>query len=286
MVSTYENIRISTYNVLYIKDLKIVVKINEHATAEITAVLDESEKDNPIYDTSIGTTIDVMSDLSDDETIFTGTVSRIKVLQSQGIYYLKIKAVSNSKQMDIKLKSRSFQDKSQLVNDIIKKITKEYPNGDVIDTASNNKSTEKLIMQYEETDWEFIKRIASFFNVGLVPDSKSKGVKYFFGLPKGKHRGNLKEFNYSVTKEVTRFLREKENENQDIKDLDKVFYEIESDEFFNIGDTVIYENVKFYIKEYVLEIKNSRCINTYTVSTEKGCSKETIYNNKIIGLSI
>lgn len=285
-VTTYEHVRIKPYTVETIEHIKITSKINEHVDVEITAIIPEEEKDNPIYDTSIGTKIEVLSDTEETGVLFIGMVKKVKIKQSQGVYYLYISAGSNTIKMDIKLKSRSFQDKGETYEQIIKNITGEYPQGDVIDTASEGKSTGKFIIQYEETDYRFISRLCSMHNQGLVPYSKVDGIKYFFGLPEGKDRGKLEEYNYSVTKEVTNYHKEKENENTTISHLDKVYYEVECEKFFDIGDTISYNDVKFYIKEYVIEIKNSVVLNTYILTTKEGCSVETFYNDKIIGLSL
>ena len=37
----------------------------------------------------------------------------------------------------------------------------------------------ELIVQYEETDWEFLKRIFSQLEITISPDTQTEGVVYF-----------------------------------------------------------------------------------------------------------
>ncbi len=45
--------------------------------------------------------------------------------------------------------------------------------------------TGELVLQYYETDWEFLKRIASRRHQFLVPDPQTMGIKLSYALPKG-----------------------------------------------------------------------------------------------------
>ena len=58
--------------------------------------------------------------------------------------------------------------------DMIKKVIKKYQGSDVIDNVTKGKAIENFIMQYQETDWEFIKRVASHFQAPIVSISFSR----------------------------------------------------------------------------------------------------------------
>jgi len=186
------------------------------------------------------------------------------------------------------LRNRSFQDQNQTYQAMLKEIAYAYPGGDVIDTVTNEVQLDRFIMQYEETDWQFVKRLASLFNAGLVPSYKIDhvGPRYFFGLPKGKDRGDLTEYNYTLVKEITGYLRERANGNPDLGSLDKLYYQVASEKFFNIGDSVNYRGHKLYIQETVTQIEKAVVVNHYKLSTAQGCSRATFYNDRIIGLSL
>ncbi len=282
MITTYEHIKISPYKIEYLEKLKITQKINDHARLYLTAVISEPEKDSPVSKTKEKSPIEVQAD---GAVIFSGEVENIQVRHARGVYYLELEGVSGTMQMDIKRKARSFQDKSEQYQAIVAELTGEY-SGDVIDTASKDAATKKFLMQYEETDWEFIKRLASHFNTGLVPSIKTGGVKYFFGLPNGVSRGNLEEYHYSFSKRIVEYLRSQQNTNPSIEHADKKCYTISTEAFFDIGDKVSYQDESLYISEAVYEIKKAVIQNTYRLTTKNGCSQDMLFNDRIIGLSL
>ena len=58
--------------------------------------------------------------------------------------------------MDLE-KNRSFQDKHMTYGKLLRKIVSSYEGGDIIDHLSDGKEIEELFVQYQETDWEFLK---------------------------------------------------------------------------------------------------------------------------------
>ncbi len=63
--------------------------------------------------------------------------------------------------MDTNLHIRTYQNSSIKYRDIIKSILSNYINGNYIVTAENNKNIENLVLQYKESNWEFIKRFVN-----------------------------------------------------------------------------------------------------------------------------
>ena len=62
----------------------------------------------------------------------------------------------------------------------------DYGNGGVVFASPFPDRTGELILQYHETDWEFLKRMASRKHAFLVPETAVTGMKFFFGMPVGK----------------------------------------------------------------------------------------------------
>ena len=79
--------------------------------------------------------------------------------------------------MDRKKIKRSYQDIKKTYGEIIKSIKTEgnYEFNFIPLEKIEKKETGELLIQYEESDWEFLKRIASIFGTGLVmEDGKSE----------------------------------------------------------------------------------------------------------------
>lgn len=51
---------------------------------------------------------------------------------------------------------------------------------------NKGKGTERFFMQYKETDWNFMKRLAGYANTMIMPEYTVPGRKVYFGCRKNK----------------------------------------------------------------------------------------------------
>lgn len=281
----YENLEVIPYDFISLLELKVENKINEHGRLYLKGVVSKENKDTYINDTETQIEINHVSQ-EVSIPVFVGRVVDIKIQCVRDVYYMEVEALTNTYELDLAYKRVSFQNKEKAYRDIVNGIMSNYKGGDFIDTVLNGTKIEKLIVQYDETDWEFLKRIASRFNEGLIVDSCAKGPRFWFGLPKGKNAGNLSHFNYSVSKDISSFRLLKENHKKDFLEKEFVSYEIETDKILNIGDSVNFNGQNLIIYETQLYFKESSLKCIYKLKGKKGIAQNSLYNNKIIGLSI
>ncbi|MCX7746059.1 MAG: hypothetical protein N2645_04070 [Clostridia bacterium] len=281
------DIKVLPYNIRPV-ELKITKEINEHARIRLKAMVPEGEKDKYVKMTQSHTLVEVChtKEGSVSTVLFKGIVTNIDVKSVRDIYYLELEALSCTFDMDLKLKKRSFQNKDMLYTMLIGEVIHQYPRSDFIDEIAKEKKLEKFIVQYDETDWEFLKRMASHFNAGLIPDALSDTTKFWFGKPTGSERGDLENYNFSVNKEIEWFRRSSENFNEGIEENDFVYYTIEADEIFNIGDSVNFQNKKLYVKKSTAAIIGGILKHEYMLAPEKGLSQNRIMHQQVLGASI
>lgn len=284
-VSTYENIQVAPFDLLHIYDLRITKTINQHASLFITGVVSEDKKDDYVKTTKSEAQIEV-SQGKNKTPVFKGVIVNVEIQAVRGVYYIQIEALSNTYNLDIKLKNHSFQNGGMTYNSLVKKVLSGYSGADFIDSASNGKSIEKFTLQYQETDWEFIKRMASRFNAGLVPDVLSDKPKFFFGVKEGASKGNLEEYDYSVRKKISDFRFSSANHIKGINENDFVYYEVETVEPMEIGSSVTFNNISLFVCESTVFMKDGILTYQHILTPKKGLSQNTIYNEKITGLSL
>lgn len=102
--------------------------------------------------------------------------------------------------MDIRPKRRSFQKTEDSYNNLFSHVTSSYTDAEVIDEASHGAAIGELLVQYNETDWAFVKRIASRLHAALIPITMQQGLKYVIGVPHSSAPQPLNEHNYSIKK--------------------------------------------------------------------------------------
>lgn len=286
VTNTYKDITVTPFEFIQLKHLKITQEINEHSYISLMGMIDKKDKDEYIEGTKLGSQVEVYQQVNKaQETLFKGMIQDIQVTNVNDTYYLEIKAVSNSYMMDIREVSRSFQNINDTYTAIFSKIAKEY-GGDSMDKATNQAPTQKYIIQYKETDWQFIKRLASRFNSAIFPDVKSNAPKFYCGVPTIGGGKKLDDFNYSLRKKLKDFAVSSQNTNTEISDLDRTEYIVETTEFLELCEAVSYKDISFYVRALTYEVKDSLVTNTYILTTKKGLSVDKLYNDNIRGVSL
>jgi uncharacterized protein involved in type VI secretion and phage assembly len=66
---------------------------------------------------------------------------------------------------------------------LIENILAEYKGAGYGDIVTNGTPLSEFILQYRETDWEFLKRLASHFKTGLVAAAEINKPHFYFGIP-------------------------------------------------------------------------------------------------------
>ncbi|WP_230199402.1 hypothetical protein [Bacillus ndiopicus] len=141
-------------------------------------------------------------------------------------------------------------------------------------------------MQYAETDWQFLKRLASRFNTGLVPAATFAQPKFHFGIPIGKAQGKLEDYHYTVRKRLADYLRYTENGNDGMEEHDFLYYEVETDKVLALGDTVSFNKQTLYIRAASTTMKDGLLKHVYTLATKNGMKQPELFNDNVVGLSL
>lgn len=286
---TYNNLDILTpYEIKHINELRIERKINEHTVLFLSGVIPDEKKDSLIETATAEDTIEVvqLEEGSKVRNLFKGVVSNIGVRCVKGIYYFELEALSFTCKMDIKLIHRSFQNIEMSYDDLIKKVLKGYAGADYKDYATNGSTLDEFTVQYNETDWQFIKRMASRFGAVLIPQVDADGPKFFFGIPDEKDGSLPEELDYTAKKDISSYLYLSYNSVDGLDDLDFVFYEVESSTYLDIGDKVKFLEKGMVVAGSKAELKNGTMKFTYTLAFPNGIIQKRINNSLITGAAI
>ena len=281
----YEKIRVNGYNLEAIKSLKIETNINEHALLKLTGILNNEVQDSDISSTTNNKTIEVYYDDNDSTTLFYGIVTNIEISVELDVYTLNLEAKSMSYLMDIKLQSKSFQNISMTTHTLIDSIMGNYSEANYILNIPDEEVNE-LLIEYEETDWEFLKRIASKYNQGLFPVKEGKDIEFVMAVPEQSKELKAENINYKIYKDLNEYKYMLENYLQDACEADYLTYEISNYEILKLGDNIQFQGQTFYIYEGIYEIENGILTNSYKLRMKNGLRQERMFNTKIIGSSI
>ena len=287
-VYTYGDIVVSPYKFEKIINLKITREINEHGKLYISGIISDENEDKYVEVADADETIKVSVKDDEDKTtdLFEGIVTNISINASNDVRTLEIEALSKTFLMDIQKKSRSFQNEESTYGDVFKIVNSDYSKIQMIDSVTYGAKIDKLIVQYKETDWEFIKRLASHFNGGVVPECQLTDIKYSLGVSGDSKVYDLNEFNYSMKKGLQEYNIKSANETYDLTDINLISYEVTTNKIINLYSQASFKGRKLFIYKCEIEMVDGILSNKYILRDEKGMKVRKIYNNNIVGVSL
>ncbi len=162
--------------------LKIDSRIGEHTVGKIKYIA--SLQQINIYDAAIDKDEDIKiiisgrsnisneNRTSDDKIFLNGIIDDIKLSEIKtGSLVVEITCISKSIILDRIPRYRSFQDPSLTYSEIAEEINKNYgANGEkIISVGEDMKEVPRMTIQYNETDWEYLKRLASYTGQPVMP---------------------------------------------------------------------------------------------------------------------
>lgn len=285
----YESLRFyGPFQPLHIEQLQITRAINDHAFLHISGMLSE-EQGAACIDQNMEQEPIVIRQLNDQgqslRRLFHGIVTRMSVHCVRGVYTFELEAASHSYQMDIKRKRRSYQDIHRTYDDLVTALVPKYQYGDAIDTVSNYAKLETFVLQYEETDWAFLKRLASRFGSVLVPEVTAASPKVFFGMPEGKQHKVERDVFYRVRKTFHELDGKKPGERAG----SYVTYMIESLQYYALGDLItlpIGQGKELVVVRAVTTLADGLLRTRYDLQAEQDIRYARYENNQATGISL
>ena len=291
----------SSYELMKIVDIKIKNKPNKHGYLYLKALIHESINFNSAIEASIEDEICVyeeIEDTNDDDLIninkvdernsrrlFYGIVQKVKTINVNGIYYLEIQALTSSSKLDIKEKSRSFQNVKMTYDALIGEILKEYSGFSFSQNVGKGQKIDKPLFQYKETDWSFLKRIVSELNSELYCDIINLNYMFNFGIAHNQSYELDDNIDYDVCKDIKSFY-EAGGTNSGYDDTDFFYYEIEKKDIFEIGSEISYKLKDFYVREYEAYKNKEDIFYKYKLCRKNGVWQSIIYNELLKGATL
>ncbi len=213
-----------------IREFVLNEKMNEHQKLEIQLEMDDEQRKNleriiQKEDVEIQVELEKVGENTGKRRIFNGVIDYFEILD-YGSYGCRIllRAFSKSVIFDRKneKKYRVFQDTSFKFSDIIDEINKDYIEKKLEIKYSDvaKKAIGNLVVQFNETDWEFLVRIASHLKTGLF--IVEQGMILFGMIEMSEVKKENKYFSdYSL-----------------VRDYKNLYYKVRSNKVINLGDTV------------------------------------------------
>jgi len=140
------------------------------------------------------------------------------------------------------------------------------------------------VVQYQETDWEFVRRMASRFGLCVYPEPSTGGAKVYLGIPETGDVCKLEETGY--TARVDRRFYKAGGEAAGYSRGQFLTYEVESWEDYRVGDRTLFQGKELYILGKRCKNEGSQVKFSYILSRQDWAGTRRISNEKISGMSL
>ncbi|RJG21435.1 contractile injection system protein, VgrG/Pvc8 family [Paenibacillus thiaminolyticus] len=289
-VTTYQDLQLVwPFGAMRLDRLELIHQTGEHAILRFTGIASEERIDEIIGSPMSQERIELHSvaDQSKGRPLFMGRLTHVEVKVVRSIHYIEAEAVSHTYAMDIAVNTRSFQQPDRLYRDIAQEIVGAYSGGELIDNAFSERQQGKFIMQYEETDWAFLKRLASHAGALLVPDVTAHKARLWIGLPEGRRQIQLDAHHpYEVNHAVVPYTAKSVDGTASVREYRYTTYEFENDECLEIGDKVMLAGQTFVITRRTGVMQQGVFRWRYVCAAPDKVKRKKSFNSTIIGAAI
>ena len=181
---SYEDLEIVSPYEFQLETLKVIREAGEHSKIQFSGMIEEKNSEEYIMKQADNGSI-ILNVLTKDgkQAIFKGYITSVSIKAKNNVYYIYIEGKSTSFVIDINKIDRSFQNIKATYDTIFNEVLAPWKANYWIPSDIEKEKQEELILQYRETDWEFLKRIASQFGKKLVINDRLDKATIFLGAP-------------------------------------------------------------------------------------------------------
>lgn len=259
-----------------IEECRINKSVNEHFQAVVTGYYKLEELDNTFLNSIFKAPfiIKATTDEQEEATLFRGMICDACIETKDELTKVTIKAKSMTAKLDMECHTRTYQGQNQTYREIVDSVLSQHENTAIIQPKGKGVLAKGLVVQYEETDWQFIKRMASQLHTVLVADCTNDHICMYFGNPEKKGDSSLDTSEYRIRSYM------------DLKMGEALEYLMVSREIKNLCERVYVNNIPYYVYQIKSSIKKQELVFQYTLRLPSGFDVPELFNEKVSGISI
>lgn len=283
-VMEYEHLKVTgDFEGYRVRRCEVCSKANSHARAEITleprcgTTLEEIQRavKNPkisLYDTG------------NHVTLFAGKIQKTEISTEGGYLELNLWANSYSIDLDSKKRSRSFQDTGMTYGQLVKQVVQDEHRAIILCGNECEKPIGRIYIQYKETNWEFLKRIAGELGISLLVDMTKENPVIYMGTYDIVEEAEFNHLEYSYG--ISPLYYTSGGIERNLGKADFIFYDVKSYGNYMIGAKVTYKDGIFWICEKSFCLERGQICFSYRIGKKGLLSTRQYENERLIGVTL
>ena len=219
-----------------------------------------------------------------EKCLFAGVIREAELVQIGGYNRFHVELLSGTCLMDREVRSRSFQDVGRTYSQVAQQVCSEYSGGAAICTVGEDRTLGQPVIQYRETDWEFLMRMASHCGGVLVPETHRGLPRLWFGFPDRSFTCEFPEDTY--TSGISQRYYELGGSAVGYSKADFFYYDVESPQLCDLDWYTVFKGQPFIIAEKSARLERGELIFTYRLGRPGLGWGKMLYNEKISGMTL
>lgn len=215
--------------------------------------------------------------------VFYGIARNLTTCRADDVFRVTIRITGATVLLDREPKSRSFQDINMTYRQVVQNVLKDTPDASARFSAAADQAIGKPIVQYRETDWEFIKRIASMVGTQLIPDCTSPNPQFCFGAV-GQAAATLTADEYTVM--IDKLFYKLGGHEAGVRKPDFLCYRVPGKQYFRLGAKVSFLNQELSVCTQHGELSGGELTYTYQIGSQELFHQREIQNKRLTGLGL
>ncbi|WP_199884101.1 contractile injection system protein, VgrG/Pvc8 family [Anaerosinus massiliensis] len=269
--------------IISIASLEIVQNLNEHVKMKLTALAPDTLGIKDIEAVPENSKIEIQ--LPGRSTpYFAGVCTNIEMQVEGGLKTITLEALSWTYALDIVEYSRSYQQLGISYETLLADILKEYPETMYLVELEAGRQYDQFIVQYKETPWNLLKRIAAREGTILTPeyaDGKHR-PRFWLGLPQTIAEELPLNADQYIQKDNKTYLELAANQFPKVEEADFLIYQTTGYETMHLGQAVTYHEKDLIVIHIDSRLEKELLTHTFTLApTENIVLKESGGNTRL-----
>ncbi|MFR4350212.1 MAG: hypothetical protein ACLT3H_00920 [Roseburia sp.] len=264
-------------------------RVNDHGSLKLSGYISGKQEDEILsqsLEDYCRMEVAVIGENGTEHKWFEGVLisSEIRVENEKRMLMLYLK--TGTYLMDITPHIRSFQSPGITYRAIFDTFQEEYGRGAAIFHVEESQTAGHMILQYQETDWQFAKRMASRFHAVLIPDARFGFPVYSVGVSGRSPVDEIETKTYTLEKRIGDYMDLNGKGVGTVSEADMYVYHYASREVYYLGDTVLFNGKMVCVCEVKSEMVGGELCHFYLLAPQRAMQVPKSYNQNLVGLSL
>lgn len=276
-------VRIPFEGALGIEAIEMDASLNDHVSFRLLLLLEEDRIEALVHGTADGDHIEVYRE-GQDGILFAGKITKAGMCRERGLRLLQVEALSHTMDWALAPKSQSFLNLDLTYKQVMDRVLANQEDAEIMDCATRGGVIPDFLLQYEESDWDFLVRLASHFHTFLVPDCQAAHGRAYFGIPNLGEETVLSEEEFTEIKDMDHYHSTGSREG--ILPQETMKWEVTARQDFCLARRVCFRGISTIVTKIRYRTVDGELVRCYELSREKGVLCTPQKNPNIFGMSI